>query len=54
MNSVHGSGNDKCSFCNSHRASKTEEEKVEEMTKRAKANDAASICTLAGYYLNGL
>jgi TPR repeat protein len=32
---------------------KTDEEKVGEVMKRVEANDAASICTLAGYYLHG-
>jgi TPR repeat protein len=32
---------------------KTDEEKVKEVMKRVEANDAASICTLTGYYLHG-
>jgi tetratricopeptide (TPR) repeat protein len=44
----------KCPFCNSNRASKTQEEKGEEMTTRAEANDAASICMLADSHYNGL
>jgi TPR repeat protein len=45
----------KCPFCNSHRASKTDEELVEEVMKRVEANDAASIiCMLAGYYCQGI
>jgi TPR repeat protein len=44
--------NETCPFCNSDR-SKTEEEKVEQITKRAEANDAASINLLAGYYYFG-
>ena len=47
------SGNDKCPFCNSDRGTKTEEERVEELMKRVEAQDAASICMLAGYYLQG-
>jgi TPR repeat protein len=55
IHSVHGSGNDeKSRFCNSHRASKTEEEKVEEILKRVEANDARSICMLASYYHHGV
>jgi hypothetical protein len=42
--SFHKSENDdKCPFCNSNRASKTYEEKIEEIMKRLEANDAASI-----------
>ena len=48
------SGNaSKCLYCNSE-GGKTEEEKVEQITKRAAANDAASISLLAGYYYKGL
>ena len=50
-----GNGNDaKCPFCNSDRAGKTEEEQVEEIMKRVEANDATSICLLAGYYYTGI
>jgi TPR repeat protein len=49
------SGNDdKCPFCNSDRASKTDEELVEEIMKRVAANDPASIFMLAGNYHQGL
>jgi TPR repeat protein len=49
------SGNtDKCPFCNSDRADKTDEDDVEEMMKRAEAKDAASICLLADSYRHGL
>jgi hypothetical protein len=49
------SGNDdKCPFCNSNRASKTDEEMVAEVMKRVEAQDAASIYMLAGYYYRGL
>ena len=48
------SGNNKCPFCNSDRAGKTDEERVEEIMKRMEANDADSINLLAGYYYNGL
>jgi TPR repeat protein len=49
------SGNDeKCPFCNSDRTGKTDDEQVEELTKRAEANDAASIGLLACSYLHGL
>jgi TPR repeat protein len=42
------SGNDyKCPFCNSERGD------VEQVLKRAEANDAASISILAQYYCNG-
>jgi TPR repeat protein len=49
------SGNDdKCPFCNSDRGSKTDEDEVPEMIKRAEANDAALIGMLANSYHNGL
>jgi hypothetical protein len=48
------SENCKCPFCNSDRGNKTDEDYVEEITKRAKANDAASICVLGTWYLHGL
>ena len=52
--SFYESGNGgKCPFCNSDRASKTEEEKIEEIMNRMEANDAASICMLANHYING-
>jgi TPR repeat protein len=49
------SGNDdKCPFCNADRASKTDEEDVEELMKRVEANDAASIGLLGNHYEHGL
>ena len=49
------SGNyEKCPFCNSEREGKTLEERVEEVMKRAAANDAASIYLLATSYQHGL
>ena len=48
------SGNNKCPFCNSDRAGKTDEQRVEEIMKRVEANDTDSINLLAGYYYNGL
>jgi TPR repeat protein len=54
IHSFRESGNDeKCPFCNSE-INKTDEEKVEEVMKRVEANDPASICILADYYLRGL
>jgi TPR repeat protein len=48
------SGNDdKCPFCNSNRADKTDEESVEEIMRRVEANDASSIYTLGNYYYHG-
>ena len=44
----------KCPFCNSDRASKTDEEYVEQMMKRVVSNDAASIFMLANCYSRGL
>jgi TPR repeat protein len=44
--------NEKCPFCNSDRG-KTDEGGVEDMMKRVKANDAASIYMLANYYYRG-
>ena len=53
--SHHVSGdNGKCPFCNSEREGKTLEERVEEVMKRAAANDAASIYLLANSYQHGL
>jgi TPR repeat protein len=49
------SGNDdKCPFCNSDQAGKTNEEQVEEVMKRVEVNDPASICLLAAHYQQGL
>ena len=54
VHSFSESGNDdKCPFCNSDRASKTDEEKFGEVMKRVAANDAASIYLLAGFYYQG-
>jgi TPR repeat protein len=44
----------KCPFCNSDRGGKTDEDKVEEMIKRAEVNDAASVYVLANCYHQGL
>jgi hypothetical protein len=48
-----GNGN-KCPFCNTDRAGKTDEERVGEVMKRVEANDAASICLLAYCCYKGL
>jgi hypothetical protein len=49
------SGNtSKCPFCNSDRAGKTVEENVQDLMKRAEANDAASIYALGHGYYQGL
>ena len=45
---------EKCPFCNSDRASKTEDELHGEVMKRAAANDPASICMLANFYRRGI
>jgi len=48
------SGNeDKCPFCNSEREGKTDEDVVEDLMKRAEANDPTTICLLAHYYYKG-
>jgi TPR repeat protein len=48
------SGNDdKCPFCNSNRADKTDEESVEETMRRVEANDAGSMTTLGNCYYIG-
>jgi TPR repeat protein len=48
------SGNeDKCPFCNSSRADKTDEEMVGELMKRVEVNDAASIYLMASHYQQG-
>jgi len=55
IHSFRESGNsDRCPFCNSERMGKTDEERVEEIIKRVAANDAVSICVLAGSYYRGL
>jgi TPR repeat protein len=54
IHSVHGYGNDKCPFCNTHRANKTEEETVEEILKRVEANDSTSMIDLGTRYLQGV
>ena len=55
IHSFRKSGNDgKCPFCNSDRADKTDEERVEEMMRRVEANDAASIFMLAVSYHHGV
>jgi TPR repeat protein len=48
------SGNYKCPFCNAKRIGRTDRELVADMRKRVAANDAASICMLAGYCYQGL
>jgi hypothetical protein len=49
------SGNDdKCPFCNSDRADKSDEESIEEMMRRVEANDAGAICQLGSYYFHGI
>ena len=54
IHSFRESGNDdKCPFCNSDRAGKTDEEDGEEIMKRVEANDAASIFVLAIQYHHG-
>ena len=45
---------EKCPFCNSNRASITDEEQVEEMMRRVEVNDPTSTYLLAGSYYNGL
>jgi hypothetical protein len=54
VHSLRKSGNNaRCPFCNSDRRSKTDGELVEELRKRAEANDAASICLLANFHYHG-
>ena len=54
IHSCRESGNDdKCPFCKADRNGITDEEIVEEMMKRVKANDAVSICKLANDYYHG-
>jgi tetratricopeptide (TPR) repeat protein len=48
------SGNDdKCPFCNSDRADKTDEENNEDLMKRVEANDAGAMYVLGSYYYQG-
>jgi TPR repeat protein len=54
VHAVRESGNALCPFCNSNQASKTDEDRIEEMTKRTEANDAASIWLMADSYRHGL
>ena len=53
MHSCFKLGNDKCPFCNSDRGNKTDEDGAEDNTKRAAANDPASICLLAAHCHHG-
>jgi TPR repeat protein len=49
------SGNDnKCPFCNSDRADKTDEEMVADAVKRAEANDPGAMCLMGNHYEFGL
>jgi hypothetical protein len=55
IHSFRKTGNDdKCPFCNSDRAGKTDQDIGEETRKRVAANDPISICMLADSYHNGL
>jgi TPR repeat protein len=45
--------NDQCPYCKADRSEKTEEEMIEEIMKRAEANDPISICLLANSYQFG-
>jgi tetratricopeptide (TPR) repeat protein len=54
IHSFSKSGNDeKCPFCKAERMDKTDEEKVEEMMKRAAVNDAGAMSALADCYYLG-
>jgi TPR repeat protein len=44
----------KCPFCNSDRADKTDEERVEELMRRVEANDAGAIFMLGNHYYHGI
>jgi TPR repeat protein len=44
---------DKCPFCNSDLANKTEEEEVEDILKRVAVNDPNALCVLADRYEYG-
>ena len=48
------SGNEKCPFCNSDRADKTDEKEVEELMKRVEANDPVAMVFLGYHYEHGL
>ena len=55
VDSFYKSGNiGKCPYCKAERRKKTDEEMVEEMTKRVEANDPVSICVLANSYHHGV
>jgi len=43
-----------CPFCNSNRASKTDEDYVEEITKQVDVNDTGAINLLGSWYLYGV
>jgi TPR repeat protein len=43
----------KCPFCNFDRADKTDEEAIEQLTKRMEVNDASSIYLLGRFYHHG-
>jgi TPR repeat protein len=51
--SINKADNDKCPFCNSDRAGKTNEKSVEEMMKRVEVNDAGATCQLGNCYHHG-
>jgi len=54
VHSLRKSGNHgKCPYCNSNRVGKTDEEMVEEIMKRVKANDAVAMGMLGSYYYHG-
>ena len=43
-----------CPFCNSDRASKTDEDYVEEITKQVDVNDTGAINLFGSWYLYGV
>jgi TPR repeat protein len=49
----HSEQKGKCPFCNADQSGKTDEENVEDIMKRAEANDPVSMSTLARKYYNG-
>ena len=51
---ANSSSDEKCPFCNSDRAGKTEEEHVTEILKRVEAKDAGAIMVLADWYQFGI